>query len=67
MAERLPAARVVSAAGGHDWTTWLALWRQLLDRGIFGFGGDGIARHDAAGPDENARKRAANLRDAPAT
>ena len=64
MAERLPAAHVVSAAGGHDWATWLAVWRQLLDRGILG--GDAIARLEAAGPDENGGRRAAILRDAPA-
>jgi hypothetical protein len=66
MAERLPAAQVVCATGGHDWTTWLTLWRELLDRGIFGFGGDAIARREGAGPDENARRRADNRRDAPA-
>ena len=32
---RLPAAQVATVAGGHDWDTWIVLWRQLLDRGLF--------------------------------
>jgi pimeloyl-ACP methyl ester carboxylesterase len=31
LAEQLPKERVVTAEGGHDWTTWLALWRHVLD------------------------------------
>lgn len=35
LAERLPARRVAALKGGHDWDTWMALWRELLDRGLF--------------------------------
>jgi pimeloyl-ACP methyl ester carboxylesterase len=35
LAARLPAAHVVSMAGGHDWATWLSLWRHLLDQNLF--------------------------------
>jgi alpha-beta hydrolase superfamily lysophospholipase len=31
LADLLPNDRVVVAAGGHDWETWTALWRQVLD------------------------------------
>jgi hypothetical protein len=31
LADLLPNDRVVIAAGGHDWETWTALWRQVLD------------------------------------
>lgn len=31
LAERLPRERVVTAAGGHDWKTWGALWQAVLD------------------------------------
>jgi pimeloyl-ACP methyl ester carboxylesterase len=34
LAEVLPAKRVASIAGGHDWWTWKELWRILLDRMI---------------------------------
>lgn len=30
MADALPAAQVVTAAGGHDWPTWQLLWERLL-------------------------------------
>jgi pimeloyl-ACP methyl ester carboxylesterase len=43
---RLPAAQVVSIDGGHDWMTWLSLWRRLLERGLFA-GSDGTARGPA--------------------
>jgi pimeloyl-ACP methyl ester carboxylesterase len=33
LAARLPPARVVTRPGGHDWETWAALWRRLLDAG----------------------------------
>jgi pimeloyl-ACP methyl ester carboxylesterase len=36
LADILPAERVVTAAGGHDWETWKVLWDQLLDKGPFG-------------------------------
>ncbi|HUH83240.1 MAG TPA: hypothetical protein VLX85_01445 [Stellaceae bacterium] len=32
LAERLPAARVVTEEGGHDWETWAKLWQRILDR-----------------------------------
>ena len=35
LAERLPAAQVVSIPGGHDWATWIQLWRHFLDQGVF--------------------------------
>lgn len=34
LAQRLPADRVIQAAGGHDWPTWRALWDRMLDRGV---------------------------------
>jgi pimeloyl-ACP methyl ester carboxylesterase len=30
LAQALPAGRVFSAAGGHDWDPWLGLWRRML-------------------------------------
>ena len=35
LADALPAACVVTADGGHDWPTWLALWQAVLDRAPF--------------------------------
>jgi hypothetical protein len=35
LAARLPPQRVVSLPGGHDWPSWSALWRQLLDAKSF--------------------------------
>jgi pimeloyl-ACP methyl ester carboxylesterase len=35
LAERLPAAQVVTIAGDHDWATWLNAWQLLLDKGVF--------------------------------
>ena len=34
LAGLLPAARVSSAPGGHDWPPWRALWAQWLDGGL---------------------------------
>ncbi len=31
LAERMPSEHVVTTEGGHDWPTWLALWRRVLD------------------------------------
>ena len=31
VAELLPADRVVSVAGAHDWTSWQQLWRLMLE------------------------------------
>jgi len=35
LAERLPAAQVVTIPGGHDWATWICLWQHLLDQELF--------------------------------
>lgn len=35
LAELLPAGRVATVAGGHDWETWTVLWDRLL--GMAGF------------------------------
>lgn len=35
LAEGLPKDRVVAAEGGHDWDTWLMLWRQVLEAAPF--------------------------------
>lgn len=42
LADRLPRDRVITADGGHDWPTWAALWRTLLDAEPF-------ARHGRIG------------------
>ena len=34
LAEVLPADRVSTVPGGHDWPPWLALWQQWLGRGL---------------------------------
>ena len=31
LAAALPAGRVLTAAGGHDWPVWLTLWQRMLD------------------------------------
>jgi pimeloyl-ACP methyl ester carboxylesterase len=36
LADLLPAGRMVSVAGEHDWTSWGSLWRLMLDRDPFG-------------------------------
>src|SRR5258706_2173212 len=33
LAQRLPATQVAITRRGHDWETWMELWRRLLDRG----------------------------------
>jgi pimeloyl-ACP methyl ester carboxylesterase len=33
--ECLPPHHVTAIAGGHDWATWRALWKLLLDQGLF--------------------------------
>ena len=35
LAERLPAARVLAMAGGHDWATWITLWRHWIAQDLF--------------------------------
>jgi pimeloyl-ACP methyl ester carboxylesterase len=35
LSERLPQHRVSVMAGGHDWETWIVLWRGLLDKKPF--------------------------------
>lgn len=32
VAQSLPAGRVFTVDGGHDWPAWIALWRQMLDK-----------------------------------
>jgi pimeloyl-ACP methyl ester carboxylesterase len=34
LAALLPASRIITLAGGHDWDTWLALWGRFLDAGV---------------------------------
>ena len=31
LAAALPAERVITAPGGHDWPVWLTLWQRMLD------------------------------------
>jgi pimeloyl-ACP methyl ester carboxylesterase len=35
LTEHLPGHVIVSEDGGHDWTTWLDLWRRVLDLAPF--------------------------------
>ncbi len=35
LAQQLPAERVTTTPGGHDWPSWRALWQQLLSRAPF--------------------------------
>jgi alpha-beta hydrolase superfamily lysophospholipase len=35
LAQQLPAERVVSVPGKHDWQTWIRLWRALLAKNLF--------------------------------
>jgi pimeloyl-ACP methyl ester carboxylesterase len=35
LAPRLPAERVARVGGGHNWATWLEVWKRLLDRNPF--------------------------------
>lgn len=35
LARRLPPERVVRMPGGHDWETWMRLWRALLAKPLF--------------------------------
>jgi pimeloyl-ACP methyl ester carboxylesterase len=35
LADLLPADRVISVPGAHDWTSWRALWRLILERNPF--------------------------------
>lgn len=36
LSEQMPQNRLSVMAGGHDWETWIALWRVLLDKKPFG-------------------------------
>lgn len=47
LAESLPRACVVTEEGGHDWATWLALWRRVLDASPFTAGCGGQSRAPA--------------------
>jgi len=51
LAERLPAAQVVTIPGGHDWTTWLRLWQHLLDQDLFSCGKN-VARERVTVPQQ---------------
>jgi pimeloyl-ACP methyl ester carboxylesterase len=31
LARVMPSERLIAIAGGHNWTTWLRLWRRILD------------------------------------
>jgi pimeloyl-ACP methyl ester carboxylesterase len=35
LADLLPAAQVISVPGGHDWASWRALWRLILEQNPF--------------------------------
>ena len=35
LARQLPAGRVMSVPGEHDWQTWIRLWRGLLAKNLF--------------------------------
>jgi pimeloyl-ACP methyl ester carboxylesterase len=35
LAEMVPPERMISVPGPHDWSSWLPLWRQMLDRDPF--------------------------------
>jgi pimeloyl-ACP methyl ester carboxylesterase len=35
LADQLPANRVITTQGGHDWQAWTPLWRRLLDDSLF--------------------------------
>lgn len=35
LAAQLPPSRTVVIDGGHDWPTWMALWRRILDQTPF--------------------------------
>ncbi len=35
LAEVVPPERMLSVPGPHDWTSWVPLWRQMLDRNPF--------------------------------
>jgi pimeloyl-ACP methyl ester carboxylesterase len=37
LSQRLPAERVMTIPGGHDWPTWHALWCRILDHPSFTF------------------------------
>lgn len=39
LASLLPATQVITAAGGHDWPAWRALWLQCLERHLLPVGG----------------------------
>jgi hypothetical protein len=32
LAAVLPESRVISTPGGHEWASWLRIWKTLLDR-----------------------------------
>jgi hypothetical protein len=46
LAEQLPEEDVITAGGGHDWATWLALWKGVLDASPFEAACGGTGRCD---------------------
>lgn len=40
LAAVLPAGRAFTVRGGHDWTTWRALWQTVVDAGVLGPSGE---------------------------
>lgn len=36
LAQHLPQPQIVVGEGGHDWATWISLWRRILEHGPFG-------------------------------
>jgi len=35
LADRLPDEQVIAIKGGHDWPTWITLWKHVLDKDPF--------------------------------
>jgi pimeloyl-ACP methyl ester carboxylesterase len=46
LAEQLPEDDVITAGGGHDWATWLTLWKGVLDASPFTANAGGTGRCD---------------------
>lgn len=57
MAESLPAGRVRTVAGGHDWQAWRSLWEYFLDQAAARFGSTGSTGSTGEpGIDKDGRK-----------
>lgn len=35
LSDKLPAENCINIHGGHDWPTWLSLWKELLAKNLF--------------------------------